>query len=129
MAVTALQNIVSNYPDWRTDILRGYAAFILQEIPDSCPLVLEGALKIIGQLLGHWRSLVTASGHEELDRSNPPGDSIVWVESCALVTFCSYRSLTRKYSLAILKEVRALLDIFRQNKVNPIIVYNYFNSD
>ena len=120
MAVTALQNIISNYPDWRADILRGYAIFILQEIPDSCPLVLEGALKTLGHFLGHWRSLI--SGQEEQDHTDPPEDSIVWVESCALVTFCSYRSLTRKFSLAILKEVRALLDVFRQNKEVSIIM-------
>ena len=76
MAFTALQNIVSNYPDWRTDILKGYAIFILQEIPDSCPLVLEGSLKSLGQLLGHWRGLVTTGGQEEMDLSNPPGNAI-----------------------------------------------------
>lgn len=117
MAVTALQNIVNNYPDWRTDIIRGYSCFILDNVPDSCPLVLEGALKTLGQLLGHWRSLVTGGGEEPPDLSSPPGDSIVWVESCALVTLCSYRPLTRKYSLAILKEVRALLEIFKQETV------------
>ena len=66
MAFTALQNIVSNYPDWSTDILKGYAIFILQEIPDSCPLVLEGSLKSLGHLLGHWRGLVTTGGQEEM---------------------------------------------------------------
>ena len=66
MAVSALQNIVTNYPDWRTAIVRGFANFILREVPDSCPLVLEGALKTLGQLLGHWRGLVTGGGQEEL---------------------------------------------------------------
>ena len=131
MAVSALQNIVTNYPDWRTAIVRGFANFILREVPDSCPLVLEGALKTLGQLLGHWRGLVTGGGQEEPDLSDPPEDGIVWVESCALVTFCSYRSLTRKYSLAILKEVRSLLDTFRTNKVSNIsdmIITSLFNT-
>ncbi len=31
-----------------------------------------------------------------------------WVEGCALVTLCSYRSVTRRLSLALLKETRVL---------------------
>ena len=33
---------------------------------------------------------------------------VPWVEACALVTLCSYRSITRKLSLVLLKEIRAL---------------------
>ena len=31
-----------------------------------------------------------------------------WVEACALVTMCSYRSVTRRLSLVLLKEIRSL---------------------
>ena len=33
---------------------------------------------------------------------------IPWVEACGLVTLCSYRSVTRRLSLGLLKEVRSL---------------------
>ncbi len=33
---------------------------------------------------------------------------VPWVEACALVTLCSYRSVTRRLSLALLKETRVL---------------------
>ena len=35
-------------------------------------------------------------------------DCIPWVEACGLVTLCSYRSVTRRLSLVLLKEVRSL---------------------
>lgn len=33
---------------------------------------------------------------------------VPWVEACALVTMCSYRSVTRRLSLVLLKEIRSL---------------------
>ena len=33
---------------------------------------------------------------------------IHWVEACGLVTLCSYRSVTRRLSLVLLKEIRSL---------------------
>ena len=33
---------------------------------------------------------------------------VPWVEACALVTLCSYRSVTRRLSLVLLREVRSL---------------------
>lgn len=33
---------------------------------------------------------------------------IPWVEACGLVTLCSCRSVTRRFSLVLLKEVRSL---------------------
>lgn len=45
------------------------------------------------------------------DEGAGPGESyycIPYIEACALVTLCSYRSVTRKLSLALLKETRIL---------------------
>lgn len=90
-----------------------FSIFVMRDIPDSCPLVLEGSLKVLGQLLSHWKSLVSSTSEEvEL-----PYVAMATVEACALVTFCSYRSMTRRLSLAILKEVRSCLETLRANKV------------
>ena len=110
MAVTALLNIITNFPTWRPDIVQGFATFVMRDIPDSCPLVLEGALKVLGQLLSHWRGMAV---HQE----DPPYYAMANVEACALVTFCSYRSVTRKLSLAIMKEVRLCLECLGAPKV------------
>ena len=53
------------------------------------------------------------------DRTTGPGDQggdeggemyycLPWVEACGLVTMCSYRSVTRRLSLVLLKEIRSL---------------------
>ena len=34
---------------------------------------------------------------------------VPWVEACALVALCSYRSVTRRLSLVLLKEVQVNL--------------------
>ena len=36
-----------------------------------------------------------------------------WVEACALVTMCSYRSVTRRLSLVLLKEIRSLHNVLQ----------------
>ena len=38
---------------------------------------------------------------------------IPYIEACALVTLCSYRSVTRRLSLALLKETRLLHEALR----------------
>ena len=95
-----------------------FCHFTLRDIPDSCPLVLEAALKMIIQMVTHWRALVsappsTSSSSEETASSSEPGGGevfycIPWLEAIALVTLCSYRAVTRRLSLVLLKEVRHL---------------------
>ena len=54
-------------------------------------------------------------GGEHPGPAGPGGDEggemyycVPWVEACALVTMCSYRSVTRRLSLVLLKEIRSL---------------------
>ena len=37
----------------------GFVLFILRDIPDSCPLVIESALKMLGNFLTHWKAVLT----------------------------------------------------------------------
>ena len=37
----------------------GYTLFILRDIPDSCPMVMESSLKMLGSFLTHWKSILT----------------------------------------------------------------------
>ena len=125
MSVTALLNIISNLPSWRPDIVQVFSVFVMRDIPDSTPLVLESSLKVLGQLLSHWRGLVISGsedtggegGGSSSGREDIPFSAMCSVEACALVTFCSYRSMTRRLSLAILKEVRSCLEVLGANKV------------
>ncbi len=47
-----------------------------------------------------------------------------WVEGCALVTLCSYRSVTRRLSLALLKETRVLHETLKVQvgRVMPLML-------
>jgi len=107
----SLQNIITNFPSWRHDVARVFAQFILQDIPDSCPLVLEAALKMLIQMITHWRALIATEADKQ-NTSPSVSDGVLccvpWVEACALVMLCSYRSVSRRISLLLLKEVRSL---------------------
>ncbi len=59
-ALNSLQNIITNFRTWRHDVIRVFVLFILRDIPDSCPLVLDSALKMLVKLLSHWKSLITS---------------------------------------------------------------------
>lgn len=48
------------------------------------------------------------AGNGEEGKKGEGGYCIPWVEACGLVTLCSYRSVTRRLSLVLLKEVRSL---------------------
>lgn len=54
----SLQNIITNFPSWRHHVTKIFALFILRDIPDSCPLILEAALKRLIQMVTHWKSLI-----------------------------------------------------------------------
>ena len=58
-AFTALQSIITNFPSLRERVVMGFAMFVLREIPDNCPLVLENALKTLLQFISHWKGLIT----------------------------------------------------------------------
>lgn len=55
----SLQSIITNFPAWRHDVTRIFSRFILRDIPDSCPLVLDSALKMLIQMITHWKTLLT----------------------------------------------------------------------
>ncbi|XP_065885600.1 protein furry homolog isoform X2 [Dysidea avara] len=151
-AFMSLQNIITNYPSWRHDVAKGFVLFILRDIPDSCPLVIESALKMLGNFLTHWKAVLTneqATKSSE-DRSPLQTDKFVseqscaalhWVESLALVAFCSYRPFSRRVSLLIMKEAKSLLELLGRltptddkavidviDDVTPTIIERYLST-
>ena len=59
-AMVSLQGIITNFPGWRHVVARVYSLFILRDIPDNCPLVLESALKFLITMITHWKGLITS---------------------------------------------------------------------
>ena len=60
ITMISLQSIITNFPSWRHNVTRIYSLFILRDITDNCPLVLESALKFLIQMVTHWKGLITA---------------------------------------------------------------------
>ncbi|XP_072295543.1 protein furry homolog-like isoform X5 [Eucyclogobius newberryi] len=121
LAFTTLQALMVDFSEWREDVLSGFAYFIVREVTDVHPSLLDNAVKMLLQLISQWKQAVQSGnkGHDpqvkssgnrhslSLDRSNPLGVLHV-VEGLALVVLCSCRPATRRLAVNVLKEVRAL---------------------
>ncbi|XP_077984034.1 protein furry homolog-like [Glandiceps talaboti] len=127
LAFTALQNVILDLPEWREEVLHCFVNFILKEVQDTFAVLLDSALRMLVQLLTQWRSAVQGKDEKERFRMNyersPHSNIINYVEGFALVILCSCRPVTRKLSVLILKECRALYAALGYSKVDddPVI--------
>ncbi|XP_036378760.1 protein furry homolog-like isoform X3 [Megalops cyprinoides] len=118
LAFTTLQALMVDFPDWREDVLSGFVYFIVREVTDVHPSLLDNAVKMLVQLISQWRQAVQSSNKSQgpasggspclpLERS-PLASVLHVVEGLALVVLCSCRPATRRLAVNVLKEVRAL---------------------
>ncbi|XP_056895276.1 protein furry homolog-like isoform X4 [Takifugu flavidus] len=119
LAFTTLQALMVDFPEWREDVLSGFVYFIVREVTDIHPSLLDNAVKMLLQLISQWRQAVQSSnkthnvqgagrGHSLSLERTPILGVLHMVEGLALVVLCSCRPATRRLSVNILKEVRAL---------------------
>uniref|UniRef100_A0A667XQU0 Furry homolog, like n=1 Tax=Myripristis murdjan TaxID=586833 RepID=A0A667XQU0_9TELE len=120
LAFTTLQALMVDFPEWREDVLSGFVYFIVREVTDIHPTLLDNAVKMLLQLISQWRQAVQSSNksHEtqqglgsgqSLSLERAPLLSVLHVvEGLALVVLCSCRPATRRLAVNVLKEVRAL---------------------
>ncbi|KAJ8377114.1 hypothetical protein SKAU_G00076940 [Synaphobranchus kaupii] len=116
LAFTTLQALMVDFPEWREDVLSGFVHFIVREVTDVHPTLLDNAVKMLVQLISQWRQAVQSSNRNQggsscpslpLERS-PLSGVLHVVEGLALVVLCSCRPATRRLAVNVLKEVRAL---------------------
>ncbi|XP_067370555.1 protein furry homolog-like isoform X5 [Channa argus] len=119
LAFATLKALMLDFPEWREDVLSGFVYFIVREVTDIHPTLLDNAVKMLLQLIGHWKQAVQnsnksydaqglSSSHSfSLERNHLSGVLHV-VEGLALVVLCSCRPATRRLAVNVLKEVRAL---------------------
>lgn len=69
-AANSLHCMVNIYPSWRHSIVRVFVQFLLRDVPDSCPLILEAALKLLIQFVRDWRQLISST--DKLTVCPPP---------------------------------------------------------
>ncbi|CAB1324141.1 unnamed protein product [Coregonus sp. 'balchen'] len=128
LAFTTLQALMVDFPEWREDVLSGFVYFIVREVTDVHPTLLDNAIKMLLQLISQWRQAVqTSNKGPGSGPSLPLERSPLWgvlhvVEGLALVVLCSCRPATRRLAVNVLKEVRALhtaLGIAKFDVVSP----------
>ncbi|XP_039701095.1 protein furry homolog-like isoform X5 [Pteropus medius] len=122
LAFNTLQALMLDFPDWREDVLSGFVYFIVREVTDVHPTLLDNAVKMLVQLINQWKQATQmhnknqdsqhgvangASHPPPLERS-PYSSVFHVVEGFALVILCSSRPATRRLAVSVLREIRAL---------------------
>lgn len=126
LACQSLQNLVNDFADWREDVVEGFLNFLLQEINDTFPQLLDNALRMLLHILANWRQAVQVGTSKkqskpstlEVSVSKVDHTCIVLhrVEGLALVMLCSCRQPARRLAAHILKETRYLLKALAPGK-------------
>ncbi|XP_074180755.1 protein furry homolog-like isoform X2 [Rhinolophus sinicus] len=122
LAFNTLQALMLDFPDWREDVLSGFVYFIVREVTDVHPTLLDNAVKMLVQLINQWKQ-ATQMHNKNQDSQHgvangashpPPLERSLYssvfhvVEGFALVILCSSRPATRRLAVSVLREIRAL---------------------
>uniref|UniRef100_A0A7E4UWN9 MOR2-PAG1_N domain-containing protein n=1 Tax=Panagrellus redivivus TaxID=6233 RepID=A0A7E4UWN9_PANRE len=65
-AYLTLQNLITECVDWREDIVHTYINFLMHNIQDTFPALLESAVRFLLQLLCFWRNAVTQEKKKDI---------------------------------------------------------------
>lgn len=65
LAFTTLQALMVDFCDWREDVLSGFVYFIVREVTDVHPTLLDNAVKMLLQLIIQWRQAVQSSNRSQ----------------------------------------------------------------
>lgn len=141
LALSSLQSLLLDFADWRETTILGYINFILREIQDNLPSLLDSAMRMLLQLLAHWKTVVSAGPEDskstqdaqlELSAHSLPCDKEVDritvlhnVEGFALVMLCSIHPIIRRLAFLVLKEVRtlsSLMDLTDKEKSDKLVL-------
>ncbi|XP_061208806.1 protein furry homolog-like isoform X3 [Neopsephotus bourkii] len=132
LAFNTLQALMLDFPDWREDVLSGFVYFIVREVTDIHPTLLDNAVKMLVQLINQWKQ--AAQMHNKTQDSQRgvsngaahtlPLERTLYssvfhvVEGFALVILCSTRPATRRLAVSVLREIRALFTVLEISKTD-----------
>jgi len=107
-ALQSLRTLVADYPQWRRYVFTGFTNFILKEISDMHPKLIENALKMLIQLLATWKQALarTASADDATQ-------IIYHLEGFSLFNLCHSHVLRRRFGLIILRECKGIGELTR----------------
>ncbi|NXN06841.1 FRYL protein, partial [Indicator maculatus] len=130
LAFNTLQALMLDFPDWREDVLSGFVYFIVREVTDVHPTLLDNAVKMLVQLINQWKQAAQMHNKAQDSQrgvSNGAAHSLPLertlyssvfhvVEGFALVILCSTRPATRRLAVSVLREIRALFTLLEISK-------------
>ncbi|XP_074760862.1 protein furry homolog-like isoform X4 [Athene noctua] len=130
LAFNTLQALMLDFPDWREDVLSGFVYFIVREVTDVHPTLLDNAVKMLVQLINQWKQAaqmhnktqdpqrgVSNGAAHTLPLERTLYSSVFHVvEGFALVILCSTRPATRRLAVSVLREIRALFTLLEISK-------------
>ncbi|XP_068258696.1 protein furry homolog-like isoform X7 [Nyctibius grandis] len=130
LAFNTLQALMLDFPDWREDVLSGFVYFIVREVTDVHPTLLDNAVKMLVQLINQWKQAAqmhnknqdSQRGVSNVAAHTLPLERTLYssvfhvVEGFALVILCSTRPATRRLAVSVLREIRALFTLLEISK-------------
>ncbi|GAB1289726.1 FRY-like transcription coactivator [Apodemus speciosus] len=130
LAFNTLQALMLDFPDWREDVLSGFVYFIVREVTDVHPTLLDNAVKMLVQLINQWKQaaqmynrtqdsqhgIANGGPHPPPLERTPYSTVFHVVEGFALVILCSSRPATRRLAVSVLREIRALFALLEVPK-------------
>lgn len=124
LAFQSLQNLVLDFPEWRHDVVYGFIQFLVKEVGDTSPQLLDNGVRMLLQLLTAWKNALMNTTtttsvnkrdpgvgdlhHLHLHQRGDHNDVLRLAEGFALVLLCSCRQAPRRVAVAIMREVKVL---------------------
>lgn len=72
----SLQTLVIDFPDWRQDVVHGYTQFLVRDVTDTYPQLLENCTRILFVFLNIWRCAINVNGAATGTGNNSSGNSV-----------------------------------------------------
>lgn len=61
LAYQSLQTLVIDFPDWRQDVVWGFTQFLVRDVLDTFPQLVDNGLRMLLQLLTAWKNTLTCN--------------------------------------------------------------------
>lgn len=72
LAYQSLQTLVLDFPDWRQDVIWGFTQFLIRDVQDTFPHLVDNGLRMLLQLLTSWKyALSSIISRNYKDQSDP----------------------------------------------------------
>lgn len=82
----SLQTLVIDFPDWRQDVVHGYTQFLVRDVTDTYPQLLENCTRMLFVFLNIWRCAINGGNGTNLLKTPTTNTTTNSVNSAAIGT-------------------------------------------